>query len=156
MNEHPPSAGPAEWDAKLRARGYRVTPARRLVLQALAELSHATGEEILAHVGPVAPDLNLSTVYRTLEVLSEVGLVTHAHFQHAVVTYHAVGGQAHIHLVCRGCGEVSSVPAGAAAEFTAEVARKTGFRADVSHLTLHGKCARCSGSAAGHHALEQP
>jgi Fur family ferric uptake transcriptional regulator len=139
----------SHWETKLRAAGCRVTRARLLVLEALAELSHATGEELLAHVAQAAPELNLSTIYRTLDALGEVGLVTHAHLHHGVVTYHAVDEPAHIHLVCRRCGQVSSIPAGAAAQLAATVADLTGFRTDLSHLALHGQCATCAGSPSG-------
>lgn len=132
------------WEAKLRASGTRVTRARLLVLQALSELSHATGEELLARIAPAAPDLNLSTVYRSLEVLGEVGLVTHAHLHHGVVTFHAVDEPMHIHLVCRSCGQVSSIPADAADGLAAAVSDATGFHADLSHLVLHGRCATCA------------
>ena len=69
----------SEWDAKLRDQGYRITPQRQLVLRAVEELQHATPEEILTEVQKTASGVNLSTVYRTLEVLEEVGLVSHAH-----------------------------------------------------------------------------
>ncbi|MFM7212713.1 MAG: Fur family transcriptional regulator, partial [Actinomycetota bacterium] len=69
----------AAWDERLRAQGYRITPQRQLVLEAVTRLGHGTPEEILAEVQRQATGVNLSTVYRTLDVLEEVGLVTHAH-----------------------------------------------------------------------------
>ena len=76
----------SEWDAKLRDQGYRITPQRQLVLRAVEELQHATPEEILTEVQKTASGVNLSTVYRTLEVLEEVGLVSHAHLGHGAPT----------------------------------------------------------------------
>ena len=64
-----------DWDARLRAAGLRCTAQRRAVLQALHELRHATVDELAAHLDASACDVNLSTVYRTLETLDEVGLV---------------------------------------------------------------------------------
>ncbi len=64
---------------RLRERGYRLTAQRELVLAAVEELRHATPDEVHAHVHTRAPTLNLSTVYRNLEVLEELGLVRHAH-----------------------------------------------------------------------------
>ena len=63
-------------------------------------LRHATPEEILGEVQSTASGVNLSTVYRTLEVLEQVGLVTHAHIGHGAPTYHVVDDTPHIHLVC--------------------------------------------------------
>ena len=68
-----------EWQAELRARGYRLTPQRQLVLEAVTELGHATPEDIVAKVRQVASGINISTVYRTLELLEELGLVNHGH-----------------------------------------------------------------------------
>jgi Fur family ferric uptake transcriptional regulator len=62
-----------EWDEQLRARGYRVTPQRQLVLEAVARLDHATPEEIGAQVQQTARGVNISTIYRTLELLQQLG-----------------------------------------------------------------------------------
>jgi Fur family ferric uptake transcriptional regulator len=64
------------WDEELRARGYRVTPQRQLVLEAVAKLEHASPEEIWADVQQTASGVNISTIYRTLELLEQLGLVT--------------------------------------------------------------------------------
>ena len=71
-----------------RAQGYRLTPQRQLVLEAVAALGHATPDEICAEVRKTARGVNISTVYRTLELLEELGLVTHAHLGHGAPTYH--------------------------------------------------------------------
>ena len=65
-----------EWDDVLRDQGYRITPQRQLVLEAVNTLGHATPEELLSEVQKTAAAVNLSTIYRTLEVLEQVGLVT--------------------------------------------------------------------------------
>ena len=67
------------WDQELRARGYRVTPQRQLVLEAVTKLEHATPEEIWADVQQTASGVNISTIYRALELLEQLGLVTHTH-----------------------------------------------------------------------------
>ena len=77
------------WVADLRARGYRLTPQRQLVLEAVADLGHATPEDIVTAVRRTASGINISTVYRTLELLEELGLVTHTHLGHGPPTYHA-------------------------------------------------------------------
>src|SRR6516225_10792936 len=89
------------WDNALRASGYRVTPQRQLVLEAVTRLEHATPEEIYAEVKQTAVGVNVSTVYRTLELLEQIGLVTHTHLGHGAHRYHLAADAQHIHLVCR-------------------------------------------------------
>ncbi|MDX6209255.1 MAG: Fur family transcriptional regulator, ferric uptake regulator, partial [Frankiales bacterium] len=98
------------WQSELRARGYRLTPQRQLVLEAVDRLGHATPDELVVEVRKTAGGVNISTVYRTLELLEGLGLVTHAHLGHGAPTYHAVTGNEHVHLVCRSCEHVDEVP----------------------------------------------
>ena len=130
-------------DQRLHARGYRVTPQRTLVLAAVNDLGHATPEEILVRVQAESPKVNLSTVYRTLEVLEDVGLVTHAHLGHGSPTYHSVDDDVHIHLVCRRCDGIESIPAGATRDFFDALDRERGFSTDVGHMAIHGLCRTC-------------
>jgi Fur family ferric uptake transcriptional regulator len=136
-----------QWEQTLRRGGYRITPQRQLVLEAVGHLGHGTPEEILAQVQRTATGVNLSTVYRNLEVLEEVGLVTHAHIGHGAPTYHSVDDHVHIHLVCDKCGTVQSIDAHVAEAFLDDLRRDTGFVTDISHVALHGTCATCSGAA---------
>lgn len=136
------------WQARLRDHGYRVTPQRQLVLEAVEVLRHGTPEEILVEVQRTASGVNISTVYRTLEVLEEVGLVTHAHIGHGAPTYHAVDEHPHIHLVCDVCGDVTSVPAGVANSFVDGLYLDYGFRTDIAHVSMHGRCQACIGNTA--------
>ena len=131
------------WDARLHARGYRVTPQRALVLAAVNDLGHATPEDILVRVQAESPKVNLSTVYRTLEVLEDVGLVTHAHLGHGSPTYHSVDEDLHIHLVCRVCGAIDAISADSAREFLVALDRDRGFATDVGHMAIHGVCVGC-------------
>ena len=133
----------AAWDERLRAQGYRITPQRQLVLEAVTRLGHGTPEEILAEVQRQASGVNLSTVYRTLDVLEEVGLVTHAHIGHGAPTFHSVDDEVHIHLVCRRCDAVESVDADLAEPFIAALDRTRGFATDISHMTIQGVCRSC-------------
>lgn len=132
-----------EWDDVLRDQGYRITPQRQLVLEAVNTLGHATPEELLAEVQKTAAAVNLSTIYRTLEVLEQVGLVTHAHIGHGAPTYHSVDTDAHIHLVCDTCQSVTSISADAAELFVQMLREKVGFETDVAHVSVHGQCATC-------------
>ena len=141
--------GTEDWDRRLRERGFRITPQRQLVLEAVERLRHGTPESILAEVQLTASGVNLSTVYRTLEVLEDVGLVTHAHIGHGAPTYHAVEEEVHIHLVCDRCRDVMSVPAEIAMAFVDRLEAEYGFRTDISHLSMHGRCAACGQAGDG-------
>jgi Fur family ferric uptake transcriptional regulator len=135
----------------LRARGHRLTPQRQLVLEAVQSLGHATPDEILARVRQTVGAVNISTVYRTLELLEELGLVTHTHLGHGPPTYHHAGQEAHLHLVCRDCGNVIETDVVAAAELVARLDREYGFETDVRHVAIFGKCAECRRRAAEAH-----
>lgn len=139
-----------DWDARLRDRGFRITPQRQLVLEAVERLRHGTPEAILVEVQKTASGVNLSTVYRTLEVLEDVGLVTHAHIGHGAPTYHAVDERPHIHLVCDVCGRVESIDADVAQSLADLLHTQRGFDLDIAHVSLHGACQKCSATVAHH------
>lgn len=128
---------------RLKAEGLRLTPQRELVLAAVDRLGHATPEEVLAEVRRSSAALNLSTVYRTLDVLEQVGLVRHAHLSDRVATYHSVGGPVHFHAICRKCERVRSVDVDVAADFAERVRADLGFVLDLGHLTIFGDCEVC-------------
>lgn len=131
------------WHEQLRARGYRVTPQRQLVLEAVKACEHATPEEICTRVRETARGVNISTVYRTLELLEELGMVTHSHLGHGAPTYHLTAEADHVHLVCRGCGEISEVSPDLVENFVTNLDQKLGFLTDVHHLTVFGRCRNC-------------
>ncbi|GAA3828282.1 Fur family transcriptional regulator [Nocardioides panacisoli] len=132
-----------DWRAALREKGYRLTPQRELILTAVDELGHATPDEVLVHVQQQASTINASTVYRTLEVLEELGLVRHAHLSDRAPTYHSTRGHTHFHLVCRGCRKVISVDAEEAAPFVESLTTLHAFTPDLGHLTVFGQCDDC-------------
>lgn len=127
----------------LRSKGYRLTPQRQLVLDAVTELGHATPDEICAWVKERSSAVNISTVYRTLELLEELGLVKHAHLSHGAPTYHAATAPEHVHLICRECGEITEVSPETVAPLVDQLERNQGFVADVGHLTVFGTCTNC-------------
>ena len=131
------------WDEQLRARGYRVTPQRQLVLEAVARLDHATPEEIGAQVQQTARGVNISTIYRTLELLEQIGMVTHTHLHHGAPTYHLATDADHVHLVCRDCGRVTEIGPDAIRPLITALDERHGFETDVGHLTVFGRCADC-------------
>lgn len=132
-----------DWQSRLRAKGYRLTPQRELVLRAVDRLGHATPDEILGAVREESSAVNISTVYRTLELLEELGLVRHAHLSDRAPTYHSTTGPAHAHLVCRACGRVSELPVETLTPMTERLESEHNFVPDVGHLTVFGHCQDC-------------
>ncbi len=128
---------------ELREKGLRLTPQRELVLQAVRELGHATPEEVADNVRRTHPGINLSTVYRNLETLENVGLVQHTHLGHGGATYHAAEELTHLHLVCGVCGSVGDAPIENAAPFVQGLLDDYGFKTDVTHFAIYGTCATC-------------
>ena len=115
-----------------------------MILRAVEDLGHATPDEVLAEVRRQSAAVNVSTVYRTLEVLEEIGMVRHAHLSDRAPTYHSNTGHSHFHLVCRNCHRVESVDPGMAASFVSTLRTEQGFDADLGHLTVHGQCVECA------------
>lgn len=132
-----------ELQDELRARGYRLTLPRRKILDAVDALVHATPDEIHSYLVDRGDAINASTVYRTLELLEDVGLVTHAHLGHGALTYHSTHVTEHIHLVCRTCGSVVDAEPAVADELVTTLGDGLGFETDLSHLTIFGRCKDC-------------
>jgi Fur family transcriptional regulator, ferric uptake regulator len=138
-----PETASEDWQATLRAKGYRLTPQRELVLAAVERLGHATPDEVLAAVREQSVSVNVSTVYRSLEVLEELGLVRHAHLTDRAPTYHSTAGPEHVHLVCRSCAGITEVAPAVIDPMTALLRARYGFLTDIGHLTIFGTCAKC-------------
>lgn len=136
-----------DWKTDLRQRGYRLTPQRQLVLEAVDTLEHATPDDILSEVRRTASGVNISTVYRTLELLEELDLVSHAHLGHGAPTYHLADRHHHIHLVCRDCTHVIEADVDVVAEFTEKLRGTFGFETDMKHFAIFGRCADCAAKA---------
>lgn len=134
---------PDELADRLRGSGYRLTPQRQLILRAVEDLGHATVDEVLARVRTQASAVNASTVYRTLEVLEELGLVRHTHLSDRAPTYHSAREPEHFHLVCRNCQRVRSVEPDVATALVQSLRRDHGFDVDVGHLAIFGHCTAC-------------
>lgn len=120
-----------------------MTQQRRLVLDAVRELGHATPEQVHSHLRSQDDAVDLATVYRTLELLVELGLVGHSRLESNAESYHLIAHADHVHLVCRNCGAVSEAPVTAANGFAAQL-REQGFEPDVGHLVVFGRCADCA------------
>ncbi len=134
-----------DWAERLRASGHRLTPQRELVLAAVDTLGHATPDEVYAEVRRHSSSINLSTVYRTLELLDDLGLIRHAHLTDRAPTYHSARGHEHAHLVCRSCRTVISIGRDDIEKALGPLAAEHGFQPDYGHLTVFGTCASCAG-----------
>lgn len=123
---------------RLRSRGLRMTPQRDHVLAAVRELGHATPEQI----GEAVRGVDITTVYRTLELLEQLGLVRHTHLGHGAPTYRPADDQ-HVHVVCHTCGRVIDAPDSLADELAERLRDEQGFLVDRSHFTVFGQCHDC-------------
>jgi Fur family ferric uptake transcriptional regulator len=131
---------------ELRARGQRWTPQRRLILQVLEQThGHVTGSEIVEKCRAVDPGTTPSTVYRTLDVLEEMGYVSHSHSADGREQFHVLPETEHAHLQCRSCGKTWELDADEAAAIASPIRERYGFLADVGHMTIVGRCAECVG-----------
>lgn len=130
----------------LHAHGMRMTPQRQLVLDAVRELQHATPEQVCQRVQDTAPTVNITTIYRALDLLEELGLVRHTHLGHGAPTYSAREHE-HVHLVCHQCGQVIEMPTDSLEPMVRSVRQECSFVLDVSHLALSGTCRNCLAKA---------
>lgn len=137
----------SELQAELHSRGFRLTPQRQLVLAAVRELGHATPEQVLTAVQRKVVGFPISTVYRTLALLEELGLVRHAHLGHGASSFSPATEQEHVHLVCRDCGGVQELLAEMFGDLARQLVQQQGFLVDIGHTTLLGQCAACRGAA---------
>jgi Fur family ferric uptake transcriptional regulator len=130
---------------ELRTRGLRWTPQRRLILDVLeATDGHITGAELVERCRARDPDTTPSTVYRTLDVLEELGYVQHSHAASGREEYHILPGAEHGHLECQACGQTFELEPADVAAVVAPIRSRFGFVPDVGHLTISGLCAACS------------
>jgi Fur family transcriptional regulator, ferric uptake regulator len=129
---------------QLRERGLRWTPQRRLLLSVLAESQgHVTAAELIERCREADPQTTPSTVYRTLDVLEELGVVRHGHAVDGREEFHVLPQSEHGHLYCRQCGRSWEVGSVEAAALLGAFEAQRGFSVDLSHLTLVGLCESC-------------
>jgi Fur family transcriptional regulator, ferric uptake regulator len=132
----------------LKQRGLRMTPQRQLILDAVASMhGHVSAEQVYQQVVRVFPDVNISTVYRTLEVLEELGVVRHTHFHEGVAQYQRTDEAPHHHMVCSRCGSDAELDLELLQPLAAELRRRYGFEADLAHTAIVGRCRACLAAA---------
>jgi Fe2+ or Zn2+ uptake regulation protein len=127
----------------IRRHGGRVTVPRRAVIAAILEGDgHRSADDIGRAVQAEHPDVALSTVYRTLDALQQLGVIEHSHLGHGAAVYHLTD-HGHVHLVCRSCGDVTDVPDETLAELAAHLDAEHGFALAPRHFAMFGTCRTC-------------
>jgi Fur family ferric uptake transcriptional regulator len=129
---------------KLTDKGYRLTPQRLMIVSAVENSDvHISAEEIYAQVAAKYPQVNISTVYRTLELLKQLGLVFETDFGEGRVRYHPAEKGHHHHLVCTECGAVIDLDESLLSSLKDMLRREYKFSADLKHLAIFGRCHKC-------------
>ncbi len=129
---------------RLSQLGYRLTPQRAMIVSAIEKSDdHISAEEIYAQIVAKYPQVNISTVYRTLELLEQLGLVTETDLGGGRVRYHPVDKGHHHHLVCQECGAVIDLDDSLLASLKGTLLRQYKFVADLRHLAIFGRCSKC-------------
>lgn len=149
----PSIAGPNPWTTLpdlLRARGMRWTPQRRTLIDVLAAADgHLTGAELVERCRAIDSTTTPSTVYRTLDVLEELGFIRHGHGADGHEEFHVLPKTEHGHLHCASCGRAWELEADEALGLVRALRRGRGFEVTLSHVTVVGRCADCVASAKG-------
>jgi Fur family ferric uptake transcriptional regulator len=129
---------------RLHERGLRWTPQRRLLVEVLAETDgHITGAELVERCRQLEPATTPSTVYRTLDVLEDIGVIRHAHGLDGREEFHVRPLAEHGHLHCSVCGQAWEISAAEVADLVDEFERARGFAIDLGHLSVVGVCREC-------------
>jgi Fur family ferric uptake transcriptional regulator len=127
----------------VRASGGRVTTPRRAILAALLESGpHVTADELAKYVQARYPDVHMSTIYRTLETLTDLGVIDHVHLGHGRAVFH-MADEMHEHLVCAQCGAVVEAPSEVFTDLARRIEDDYGFALDRGHFALSGMCSSC-------------
>lgn len=132
---------------QLRARGLRMTPQRRAIVgEVMRAQGHISPTAITRKIQGDMPGVNPSTVYRTLALLEEVGVLQHSHLESGA-EYHRAEEAEHIHLVCGNCGDDDALSLEEAEALQALIRHHHGFQADLTHFAITGRCKVCAAAA---------
>lgn len=127
----------------LRSRGLRMTPQRRaIVFEVMRTQGHISPADVARKVQGEMPGVNASTVYRTLALLEEIGVLSHAHLESGA-EYHRTEEAGHVHLTCSSCGAEDDLSIDEAQALQKLVERHRGFQPDLTHFAISGRCAAC-------------
>ena len=133
----------------LRTRGLRITAPRRAVCEVIASGhdDHLDAAAIAETATTPSGPIDTATVYRTLETLTEAGIITHTHLPHGAAVYHLADSAPHAHLVCDTCGSVTSLDTAATRPIESRIEKTTGFAPDLAHFAISGRCKTCHEAA---------
>ena len=130
----------------LQQIGYRLTPQRMMILEAIADSEgHLSAEEILETVRAAYPYLDISTVYRTLDLLKTLHLVSETDLGRGPAQYELLSKGLHHHLICTECGEILDVPNSLLDSLRHAMSEEYDFHAEIEHLAVFGICSDCKG-----------
>lgn len=128
----------------LQRAGYKLTNPRLAVLCVLESgMCHASPQEVYDAGCQIYPALGLATVYRTLDILTELGLARPSYLGDAAQRFTLHHDHHHYHLVCDACGAITDVDEETLGGATEEIARRLGFRARGHYLEIYGLCCQC-------------
>jgi Fur family transcriptional regulator, ferric uptake regulator len=131
----------------LRAQGLRMTPQRRaIVAEIMRTRGHISPTSLARKVQGEMPGVNASTVYRTLALLEEVGVLSHAHLEGGA-EYHRAEEAGHVHLTCSNCGVEDDLSLEEARALSHLIERHSRFLPDLTHFAISGLCAECRRAA---------
>lgn len=128
----------------LKERGLRMTPQRRaIVSEVMRTQGHISPAAVARKVQDEMPGVNASTVYRTLTLLEEVGVLQHSHLESGA-EYHRTDEAQHVHLTCSHCGRDDALSISEAERLAELIRAHRGFEADLTHFAITGLCADCA------------
>jgi Fe2+ or Zn2+ uptake regulation protein len=127
----------------LHAQGFRLTPQRLAILRILREThGHMTPAEVYESAQQTIPGVTEATVYRTLNFLSDLGLVLETHVGNGQLMYE-LAEHAHHHLICKACRAQVEIDHAEIQALYNRIQTKTGFRIEGLHITFFGLCPDC-------------
>lgn len=141
---------PAEALEALRLRGKRITAQRSLILDVIREsYGHLDAGEIYRRARERDPRISLSTVYRNLNLLQELGVISELHLDEEHHHYELREETQHHHLICSGCSKVIEFDSPLVGRLVEQITREQGFRIDRVHIDLVGLCQECAAQQEG-------
>jgi Fur family transcriptional regulator, ferric uptake regulator len=127
----------------LKRKGYRMTPQRQaIVTEVMRSKGHISAPVIAQKVQARMPGVTPSTIYRTLDVLEGVGIISHSHLERGA-EYHHAGESGHVHLTCSRCGAEDDLSLDEAESLERLIMKHKGFRPDLTHFAISGLCRNC-------------
>lgn len=130
---------------RLRERGWRITPQRRAVVQALAgQHVHRTADQVHANARVLVPEVSLATVYNTLNELVSMGEISAINVGDGSTRYDPKVGPDHHHLICDGCGRIYDVEPIGVETLELSGAERHGMRVDSVEVVFRGRCEDCA------------